>query len=57
MSGNHAEIRTHLEFQMRDRNKVHPELVSSLAGQVSRFILDLVKRECFKNGEVDHQGH
>ena len=48
MSGNHEEICAFMKFQARDRNKVHPESVSSLAGQVSRFIFDLVKRECFR---------
>ena len=48
MNGNHEEIRVHMKFQMRDRNKVYSELVSSLAGQVSRLIFDLVKCECFR---------
>ena len=42
----HEENSAYRDFLMRDRQRLYYPLVSSVAGQVPAFILDLMEREC-----------
>ena len=45
---NHEGARVFMEFRMRDKHRAYPQLISPMAGQVPRFIFDLVEDECNK---------
>ena len=48
MTKNHIEASAFMKLQMRDRQRIHHPLLSSLAGQVSSYILGLMESECSK---------
>ena len=52
MTDAYMESRAFIEFQARDRPGVYPPLISSLAGQVSSFILERLGDECSKLGHL-----
>ena len=49
---NHEGARAFMEFTMRDKHRAYPQLISPMAGQVPRFIVNLVESEC--NKFADH---
>ena len=48
MTKSYEETVAFMQFQLRDRPRMYMSLISSLAGRVPRFILDLVEQECLK---------
>lgn len=52
MNKAYEEARAFMEFQMRDRHRVYPDLIFCLAGKVPPFIFDLVECEYTKMREL-----
>ena len=48
MTKSYEETVAFMEFQLRDHSRMYMSLISSLAGRVPRFILDLVEQGCLK---------
>jgi hypothetical protein len=45
MNKSNQEACAFLKFQMRDKHRAYPQVLSSIAGQVSTFVFDLVEHE------------
>ena len=48
MTKSYEETVAFMEFQLRDRPRMYMSMISSMAGRVPRFILDLMEQECMK---------